>query len=189
LPQALIATFTGAWTMLPDRMPPEWSVTAVALDPPGLPEPFEPPPALSPHLPPPTVFFNPPAITWLSQALIGMLIGAWTVLPDRMPPEWLVVAVADEPLFDPPGAPAPPQVEPPTVFFAATPSTWLVHRFRPRSIGIWTVLPDRMPPEFFTVLLAAAPAPDAARGAVAALGAFTSGARTLMGVLTLDGDA
>src|SRR4029077_7319841 len=69
------------------------------------------------------------------------------------------------------------------------------------SIGICTVLPDRIPPEFFTVLLAAAPAPEVAargaegvrtltlcRGAIACRRA-ASGARTLMGVLTLDGDA
>src|SRR5436305_132567 len=82
------------------------------------------------------------------------------VLPDRMPPEWLVLAVAEEPLFEPPAAFEPPQALGATWLPTATASTWLVHRFRPRSIGICTVLPDRMPLESFTVLVAEAPAPD-----------------------------
>jgi hypothetical protein len=42
----------------------------------------------------------------------------------------------------------------------------------------------------FTVLDAAAPAPDVAvRGSEGFFGCITSGVRTLMGVLTLDGDA
>src|SRR5258707_10596520 len=46
LPQALTGTLTGAWMMLPDRMPPEWSVVWFAEEPPppGPPEPDGVPP-------------------------------------------------------------------------------------------------------------------------------------------------
>ena len=54
-------------------------MTAVALDPP--PEPGPP----VPQVPPPTWFFVPTTTAWLPQAFTGMLIGAWIVLPDRMP--------------------------------------------------------------------------------------------------------
>jgi hypothetical protein len=149
LSQALTGTLIGVCTMLPDSTPRESLTDPIAV----APDPFGPlDPPLSQVLLP-SLFSKPPRMAWLPQALIGTFTGAWMMLPDRMPPEWLVDAVAFAPPDDPEpepfasGAPVVEQAPPTTLLAIPTTMPWLPHTFSGMSTGTWTVFPEPMPPE------------------------------------------
>ncbi len=147
--------------VLPDRTPGEPCEPPTAVAPP-VPPVLAPPPLWqwSPVAPLPT----PTTLTLSPQALTGMLIGAWMVLPDSTPGEPCEPPTAVAPPVPPwsaPAAVAPPEFEQwspaaglsrPTTF-AVMPQTLIG-----MLIGTWMVLPERTPGEPEVV----APSPDPA---------------------------
>ncbi len=86
LSHARIGTLTGACTLLPEPMPPEWLIVLEALD-----------PLCVPQFPPPATSLTAPALTLLPHRSMPMLTGIWMLLPETMPPEDFVFAVAAAP--------------------------------------------------------------------------------------------
>jgi hypothetical protein len=110
-----------------------------------------PAPALSPTSTPPT---------WLSQPVIGTLIGAWAMIPEPMPPECSDTAVAEEPGIRPPAGAAVGEQFVPAVFdLSPTAVTELPHRSTGTLTGAWTMSPDSTPPDCLLTAVALAPPP------------------------------
>ena len=173
VPHRSTGTLTGAWMMFPEAMPPESLLIAVAVEPPLVPGTGT--VSQSVGL---TVSVIATAEAVVPQARIGASIGTWTVLPEAIPLVWSVTTVAEAPVGE-------VHTPLPTTSLTAAASTVVPQRFTPRSIGIWTVLPARMPPSLLTFAAATAPPPGFAAergtGRLLRLGLSGSALRTLRG--------